>query len=52
MPFNASDFALPKGLRQIDALEEIKTSVAARKEGDAIFSDLKLGEKLGKRDQK
>lgn len=52
MPFKSSDFALPRGLRQIDALEQITTSAAARKEGDEIFSDLKLGEKLGKREQK
>ncbi len=52
MPFHAADFVLPRGLRQIDALEQIKTSAARRREGDEIFSDLKLGEKLGKRERK
>lgn len=52
MPFNASDFAVPRGFRQIDALEQVKTSVAGRKEGDEIFSDLGLGEKLGSRKRK
>ncbi len=52
MRLNPSDFSLPRRLRQIDALEQIKTSTAGRREGDAIFSDLKLGEKLGKREQK
>jgi hypothetical protein len=52
MPFNASDFVLPRRLRHIDALEQVKTSAARRKEGDEIFSDLKLGEKLGKRERK
>ncbi len=50
--FNASDFAVPRGLRQIDVLEQVKTSVARRREGDEIFSDLGLGEKLGNRKQK
>ncbi len=52
IPFNASDFVVPRGLRQIDALEQVKTSVAGRKEGDEIFSDLGLGEKLGNRKRK
>lgn len=49
MPYNASDFVVPRGLRQIDALEQVKTSVAGRQVGDEIFSDLGLGEKLGNR---
>ena len=52
IPFNASDFAVPRGLRHIDALEQVKTSVSGRKDGDEIFSDLGLGEKLGNRKRK
>lgn len=52
IPYNPADFVVPSGLREIDALEQIKTSEASRKSGDEIFNELGVGEKLGNQKQK
>ena len=52
MPYDASTFKLPAGLRAEKDTKHIKTGLAKRKEAEAIFLDMGVGDELGKAKRK
>jgi hypothetical protein len=46
-PYNAADFAVPKGFKKVMDMKVVTTSVEGRREADSIIEQLGVGETLG-----
>lgn len=47
MPYNAADFAIPKGLKKVTEMKTVTTSIEGRREADSIIEQMGVGEALG-----
>lgn len=48
MPYDEATFKIPAGLQLVKDVKQIKTGMAKRKEAEAIFLDMGVGDELGK----
>lgn len=47
VPYNASDFKIPPGLRQVHDMKQVTTGKSKRKEAESIFLEMGVGHELG-----
>lgn len=47
IPYNAADFAVPKGLREVAGMEEVMASKSKRKDAEMVLEEMGVGEALG-----
>lgn len=51
VPYNASDFKVPSGMRQVHDMKQVTTGKSKRKEAESIFLEMGVGDELGVREQ-